>query len=79
MANPLDEYLSTEQFRRLCGLSSRQSVTAAIRANRLDAIKREGRYFIHRNAIIRTNRTGEFVGRAARLKESKLRRLKEGE
>lgn len=53
-----DNYLSVEEFRKLCGYASQRTIIRAINDGRLDAIDFYGTPIIRRNAIIRTNKRG---------------------
>ena len=72
-----DNYITTEQYRRLCGYSTVSAITAAIRSGRLKAEKFNGRYMIRANEIINTNRTGEFIGLSAKRKQARAELLKQ--
>lgn len=55
---PADNYLSIEEFRKLCGYATTRTIYRAIWDGRLDAIDFYGTYLIRKNAIIRLNKRG---------------------
>jgi hypothetical protein len=55
---PGDNYLSAEEFRKLCGYASTRTIYDAIREGRLDAIDFYGTPMIRKTAIIRVNKRG---------------------
>ena len=58
-----DDYLTPEQYRRLCGFANVETVLVAIKAGRLDAVKFGHHYMIPANAVLQTNRNGQSIGK----------------
>jgi len=66
-----DNYLTVDEYRRMIGYASNNSIRVAIRAGRLEAECFGGRWMISKTAILQTNRTGQYVGMKRKRAERK--------
>lgn len=64
-------YITPDEYQRWIGYASANTIRKAIKQGRLDAIKFNGRWLIPKNAILKTNRTGQCIGLAKQRIENK--------
>jgi hypothetical protein len=77
MRIPADDYITPEQYRRLCGYATVATIHNAIKQGRLKAYKVGRDYIIPATAILETNRTGQCIGLDAKKKKRRQEIIQE--